>query len=157
MHSWQETDLPILSGESGLEENVQKSMGKAPCALWSTLRFYSLLCCMVTSYSSYCTNYLHCFTLRIIFTICTSHVQWCILLFSDVNWSILLFPDLSSHLRFFFFLASILLRNNRWLKELIINPVKKNVHFFMELLVSWNVHLYYVMVSLWIVNWSRTD
>ena len=85
VHSRQETDLLLLSRESGLE-NVQKSVGKAPRALWSTLGFYSLLCCMVTGYSSHCTSYLHCITPRVISAPYKHDCTWhsC---FLQLNWS----------------------------------------------------------------------
>ena len=70
MHNWQETDLPVLSREGGLEENVQEPVGKAPHTFRSTLGFHSLLCCVVTSYSNYCTNYLLYFTVRVITNCC---------------------------------------------------------------------------------------
>ena len=75
VHNWEETDLPVLSRESGLEENVQEPVGKAPHTFRSTLGFHSLLCRVVTSYSNFCTNDLLCFTVRVIIILLVSCVN----------------------------------------------------------------------------------
>ena len=77
MHSWQETDLPVLSRESGLEENVQKPVGKTSHTFRSTLGFHSLLCRVVTSDSNYCANNLLCFAVRVTTNYCDFPSRLC--------------------------------------------------------------------------------
>lgn len=69
MHSGQETDMSILSGESGPQKNVQKPLGEATHSVRTVARLYSVLCGVVTNHPGLCSADISCVKSRVMLAI----------------------------------------------------------------------------------------
>lgn len=55
MHCGEEADLPLLSGEGGLEETVQEPLGETTRAVRTAARFHQVLRSLATRHSLDCS------------------------------------------------------------------------------------------------------